>query len=262
MSANTAGALLMMLSMSAFVVNDLFLKLTGGALPLFQLIFVRGILATLLIYGIARCTGGLLSGISGRDQALIALWGIAEIGTAYFFLTALFNMPIGNLSAIMQVAPLTVTLASLVFLGETVGWRRMLAILIGFAGVVLIIRPGVDGFNIWSLYALAAVLGVTLRDMVTRQLSVGVPGMTVTLGTTLAVTLAAGLASLTQPYAPITPPLAGSIVASALFVSIGYFASVQAMRTGAVSFVAPFRYSGLVAAMLAGFLCLAKSPRG
>ncbi len=262
MSPNTTGALLMMLSMGAFVTNDTFLKLTDGALPLFQLIFVRGILATMLIYALARYLGRLHLSVSRRDKWLIAMRGLAEILTAYLFLTALFKMPLGNLNAIMQVVPLTVTLASAIFLREAVGWRRMLAILIGLGGVMLIIRPGVDGFNVWSLYALGAVLGVTMRDMITRKLSPEVPGMTVTLGTTVAVMAAAGAASLTQPYAPITTPLAGCIIASAVFVSVGYFASIQAMRTGDVSFIAPFRYTGLVAAMIVGFALFDEVPRG
>lgn len=260
MSPNTAGALIMMVSMMAFVINDTFLKLTDGAVPLFQLIFIRGILATALIYAWARFVGRLRPAILRRDKVLIILRGLSEVVTAYLFLTALFKMPIGNLNAILQVVPLTVTLASAIFLREPVGWRRMLAIGIGLGGVLLIIRPGIDGFNIWSLYALGAVLGVTFRDMITRKLSVDVPGMTVTMGTSLAVMVAAGLASMSQPYVPITLPLAGSIVGSSIFVSIGYFASIQAMRTGDVSFIAPFRYTGLIGAMILGFLVFDEVP--
>jgi S-adenosylmethionine uptake transporter len=251
----------MMASMMAFVMNDTMLKLTDGAIPLFQLIFVRGILATVLIFILARSLGTLRLSISGQDKGLIALRGVAEVVTAYFFLSALFNMPLGNLNAIMQVVPLTVTLGSALFYREAVGWRRMLAIVIGLGGVMLIVRPGVEGFNIWSLYALAAVLGVTVRDLITRRLSPGVAGMTVTLGTTIAVMLGAGLASLTEEWAPITAQNAGYICGSAVFVLIGYFSSIQAMRTGEVSFIAPFRYTGLVVAMIVGFLVFNEVPR-
>ena len=261
MSPNTAGALLMMASMASFVMNDTFLKFTNGAVPLFQLIFLRGILATVLIFLLARSLGTLRLTTSSRDKGLIALRGLAEIGTAYFFLEALFNMPLGNLNAIMQVVPLTVTLGSALFYREAVGWRRMLAIVIGLGGVMLIVRPGVEGFNIWSLYALAAVLGVTIRDLITRRLSADVSGMTVTLGTTLAVMLAAGLASSTQEWAPISTTSALCICASAVFVLLGYFSSIQAMRTGEVSFIAPFRYTGLVGAMLIGYFVFDEVPR-
>ncbi|UWR26919.1 DMT family transporter [Sulfitobacter sp. S223] len=262
MSPNTAGALLMMASMASFVLNDTFLKTTNGAVPLFQLIFLRGILATVLIFLLARSLGTLRLQISGRDKALIALRGLAEVITAYFFLTALFKMPIGNLNAIMQVVPLTVTLGTALFYREAVGWRRMLAIVIGLGGVMLIVRPGAEGFNIWSLYAVAAVIGVTVRDLITRRLSSEVSGMSVTLGTTLAVMIAAGAASATQEWAAISASSALCICASAIFVLLGYFSSIQAMRTGDVSFIAPFRYTGLVGAMLIGFFVFDEVPRG
>lgn len=261
MSPNTIGALMMMASMAAFVVNDSFLKLTNGAVPLFQLIFVRGLLATVLVFILARSLGALKLSISRRDKGLIGLRGLLEIITSYFFLTALFNMPLGNLNAIMQVVPLTVTLGSALFYREAVGWRRMLAIVMGLCGVMLIIRPGADGFTIWSLYALAAVLGVTVRDLITRRLSADVPGMTVTVGTTVSVMLAAGLASMTQDWVPVTGQHAVYICCSAVFVLTGYFFSIQVMRTGDVSFTAPFRYTGLVGAMIIGFFVFDEVPR-
>lgn len=261
MSPNTTGALLMMASMGAFVMNDTFLKLTNGTVPLFQLIFIRGFLATVVVYLITRSLGALQTQISRRDKGLIALRGLAEIITSYFFLTALFNMPIGNLNAIMQVVPLTVTLGSALFYREAVGWRRMLAIGVGLCGVMLIIRPGADGFNLWSLYALAAVICVTARDLVTRKLSRDVSGMAVTLGTTVSVMVAAGLASLTQEWVAVTLPVAACVSGSAVVISAGYFLSIQVMRIGDVSFVAPFRYTGLIAAMIMGFLVFDEVPK-
>ncbi len=260
MAPNTKGAVLMMVSMAAFVMNDMFLKLTNGAIPLFQLIFIRGMLATGLVFLLARHLGALRNSISRQDKQVIALRGLTEIVLSYFFLNALFNMPLGNLNAIMQVVPLVVTLGSVLVYRDPVGWRRMLAILIGLCGVLLILNPEQEGFNIWSLYALGAVIGVTVRDLVTRRLSPDVPGIAVTLGTTISVMLAAGMASLTQEWVPIALPMASCIIGSAAFVSTGYFCSIQVMRTGDVSFIAPFRYTGLVGAMLVGFMIFGEVP--
>lgn len=261
MSPNTTGAVFMVGSMIAFVMNDTFLKLTGGGIPLFQLIFLRSLLATVLIFALVRNLSKLNYRLNRSDKNIIALRGISEILTAYLFLTALFKMPLGNLNAIMQVVPLTVTLGSALVYREVVGWRRMLAIAIGLGGVLLIIRPGAEGFNIWSLYALGAVLGVTIRDLVTRRLSKDVPGMCVTLWTTIAVMVAVGLASLTQDWSPVSLPIAACICGSAFFVLIGYFFSIQAMRTGDVSFSAPFRYTGLIGAMIIGFILFDEVPK-
>jgi len=261
MSPNTAGALLMMASMAAFVTNDTLLKLTGGTLPLFQLVFMPSILGTILILIVARSLGPLRLYASTHDKWVIVLRSLSEVLTAYLFLNALFHMPLGNLTAIMQVVPLTVTLGSALIFREAVGWRRMLAIAVGLGGVLLIIRPGGDGFNLWSIYALGAVAGVTVRDLITRSLSHEVSGMTVTLGTMVCVLVATGLASLTEDWQPVSGESVKFIGGAAVFVSIGYFAGIQAMRRGDVAFNAPFRYTGLIAAMIIGFLVFGEVPK-
>jgi len=260
MSPNMAGALLMIASMACFTLNDTLIKLTDGAVPLFQLIFLRGLLTTALILGTKGRLGPMHLDIDRRDWAVIAVRSGAEIAAAYFFLSALFNMPLGNVTAILQVLPLSVTLASALVLREAVGWRRMLAILIGFCGVMLIVKPGADGFNIWSIYALIAVACVTVRDLATRQLSKGVPSMTVTLVTAGSITVAAGLASLTTPWMPVPGDVGLLIAGASVFVLGGYFFSIQVMRVGDVSFVAPFRYTGLIWALILGWFVFGDWP--
>ncbi len=254
MSPNMIGALLMMASMACFTLNDSLIKLTAGAIPLFQLLFLRGVVTSILIIALRGRLGVMHFNIAPRDWALIGLRTGAEVLTAYFFLSALLNMPLANVTAILQVLPLSVTLASAVFLREAVGWQRMAAIGIGFIGVLLIVKPGADGFNIWSIYALVAMFFITARDLITRQLSPDVPSMTVTLVTALAVMGAAGLASLTQPWVGVSIPQASLIAGSALFILGGYYFSIQVMRAADVSFTAPFRYTGLIWALLIGYL--------
>ena len=250
----------MMASMACFTLNDAMLKLTLGAIPLFQLLFVRSIITCGLILATRGKLGAIHFRIARQDWMLILMRASSEVVIAYFFLTALFNMPIANVTAIMQAVPLVVTLASALILREAVGWRRMLAVGVGFVGVLLIVRPGAEGFNLWSLYVLIAVLGVTFRDLVTRRLSAEVPSMTVTLVTAATVTVASGLAPLSMPWAEISGTNALYIVASAVFILGGYFFSVQVMRTGDVSFTAPFRYSGLVWALILGWFLFSEWP--
>ena len=260
MSPNVAGALLMMASMASFTFNDAFIKATGGAVPLFQLLFLRGILATAFIAVLAHMRGAIRAQISTRDKGLIALRSASEVGAAYFFVTALLNMPLANVTAILQVLPLTVTLGSALFFSEPVGWRRFLAIAVGFCGMLLIVRPGTEGFSIWSVYALCAVLCVTVRDLSTRRLSRDVPSLFVTLSASVTVLVASGLASTTEVWAPVTPELAWLIFAAAICIVGGYFFSVQVMRAGDVSFIAPFRYTGLLWALLLGWFVFGDWP--
>ncbi|WP_299632421.1 DMT family transporter [uncultured Roseobacter sp.] len=252
--------MLMMASMACFTVNDALIKATGGVVPLFQLLVLRGVLATLLIALLAGSRGAFRVRASRRDWALIILRSVSEVGAAYFFVTALLNMPLANITAILQVLPLTVTLGSALIFREAIGWRRMTAILIGFCGMLLIVRPGPEGFTQWSLYALIAVLCVTARDLSTRRISPEVPSLLVTFSASLTVLIAAGLASLSIEWAPITPSLGGLIAASSLFIVGGYFFSVQVMRAGDVSFIAPFRYTGLIWALLLGWVVFGEWP--
>ena len=264
MSPNTIGALLMIASMACFTLNDTLLKVTDGALPLFQLLFLRGAITSVLILGLSRVLGGSMGRIDlalpRRDWGVIGLRSVAEVAAAYFFLSALFSMPLANVTAILQVVPLSVTLASALVLREAVGWRRLTAIAVGFCGVLLIVKPGAEGFNIWSIYVLIAVLCVTARDLLTRALSPAVPSMTVTLVTALSVMGAAGLASLSAPWAPVTSDLMVLVAGSAVFVLGGYFFSIQVMRVGDVSFVAPFRYTGLLWALVLGWVVFGDFP--
>ena len=262
MSNNVFGALLMMASMASFTFNDTFIKMTDGAVPLWQLLFLRGIITTMLILGLGYVLRNIHFQISGRDWRLIGMRCVSEIAAAYFFLSALLQMPLANAIAILQVLPLAVSLAAALFLGESLGWKRMTAILIGFCGMLLIVRPGPDGFSIWSIYALLAVLCVTCRDLVTRQLSPGVPSLTVTLVAAISVTIFAGVASVPQGWSELTPNLWALIVGSSISILGGYFFSVQVMRQGDISFIAPFRYTSLIFALALGWLIFGDWPDG
>lgn len=257
---NTRGALLMMASMAGFTLNDTFMKAVSGEMPLFQLIFLRGLITSLAIGAMAWYVGALHLRIPPRDRALITLRMLAEIGSAYFFLTALYNMPLANVSAIMQSLPLVVTLAAAMFFGEPLGWRRMTAILVGLCGVLLIVRPGTDGFTIFSIYALIAVGFVTLRDLLTRRVSGATHSMMVTFTTSFGLTLAFGAASLSVDWVPLDLYLAGMTLGAAVMVIFGYVFSVMVMRVGQISFVAPFRYTGLIWALVLGWLVFGDWP--
>ncbi|GAB5435113.1 DMT family transporter [Falsiruegeria mediterranea] len=260
MAPNIRGALIMMGSMAAFTFNDAIMKQLGASVPLFQLITMRGVLTCALLYVLARYLGKVDLRIPKGDRFLVVVRCVAEVATTYFFLNALMNIPLANVTAVLQALPLTVTLGAALFFGERVGWRRFLAIGIGFCGMLLIVRPGPDGFNIYSLYALAAMLLVTLRDLVTRKMSAEVPSMTVTLATAVSVTVVAAVVSTTETWVPVSPSLMALVVTAAVFVLLGYMCSVMVMRVGDVSFVAPFRYTSLIWALLLGFVLFGDWP--
>ncbi len=259
-SDNILGAALMTGSMVAFTVNDAFMKALATDIPLFQAVFLRGIGVVVFLFIFARITSKLCWKHSKRDWALIGLRSVSELMGTVFFLQALFHMPIANISAILQVLPLSVTLAGAVFLNEPLGWRRLLAVLVGFVGVFLIIRPDSAGFDIYSIYALGAVVCVTVRDLTVRRISREVPSIMIGLCAAVVVMVTGGLVTVSQEWAPVLPATGFKLAGAMICLMFGYVFSVAAMRHGDISFVAPFRYSGLVAALLLGWFVFADWP--
>lgn len=250
----------MMGAMAAFTFNDTFIKAIGTSLPLSQILVLRGAMASVLIYALARYQGSLQLRLSRQDWGLVGLRCLAEGGATFLFLTALMRMPIANITAVLQMLPLTVTLGAALLFQEAVGWRRMMAILVGFCGMVLIVRPGPEGFDAASLYALGAVACVTLRDLSTRRMSAHVPSMTVTLLASLSV-LAFGIVySLFQEWVPVARTQFGMLAGAACFILFGYLCSVMTMRIGDVAVVSPFRYTGLLWALILGWAVFGEWP--
>ena len=259
-SDNMRGAALMMGSMTAFTVNDAFMKALADELPLFQALFLRGIGVVICLAVLCALMGHLRFDLGRRDWQLITIRSIAETGGAFLFLTALFNMPIANVSAILQALPLTVSLAGALFLGEALGWRRMTAIIIGFLGVLLIVQPGGADFSRYSFAALGAVALVTVRDLTVRRMSRRVPSILIAFLAAVCVTTGAGVAAIFVEWQPLSGKAAIQLGWSTIFVIGGYVFSVAAMRVGEISFVAPFRYTSLLVALLLGFAVFAEIP--
>ena len=250
-SDNMLGSAYMLLAMASFAIGDSIMKFISSEIPLGQLLFIRGLFAIAILFAIAYKLGHLRP-VSTVVKAPFLLRLLGEVLATYFFFTALFNIPFANAAAIMQALPLTVSLAAAYFLREAIGWRRMLAILIGFIGVLFIIQPGLEGFNIYSLSCLMAVLACTLRDISTRLLDKKTPTVFVTLVTVIVVAMGGGLLGFTETWVPITLYSTSIIGIASLFLITGFIGIVSSMRVGEVAVVTPFRYSILIFAILIG----------
>jgi len=260
LSPNLQGALYMMGSMAAFTFNDASVKLLAPEMPLFQIIFLRGVLTTGLIIALAYAMGLRSLRIPPGDRWLVAGRSLAELGGMVSFLTALLHMPLANISAFLMSLPLAVSLAAAVFLGEPVGWRRLVAILVGMIGVLMIVQPGAAGFNAYSLLVLLSVALFTARDIFTRQLSDAVPSLAVAVITAAAVAVFGGVMTIPQDWAAVSPRGAMLVGLAAGFIIVGYLLSIMVMRVGEVSFVAPFRYTMLIWALGLGWYLFGDWP--
>ena len=256
---NSRGIIMMVLSNLAFIINDTWIKLASEGLPTGQILFIRGAFAFAVILLVVLATGAHREWRSVCN-GLVVWRTIGEIGATLLYLFALFNMPIANVTAIGQIVPLMTTAAAAIFLAEPVGWRRWLAVAIGFFGVMLIMRPSLSGFDIYSLAALASMGFITLRDLVTREFNPGTSTLLVIAVTAVAVTLAGGSLSVAEEWAWPDLRQWSLLAAAAVLLTCGYGTSILAMRLGAMAVVAPFRYAGIIFAVIIGYLVWGDVP--
>ena len=244
-----------------FLVNDTLMKLVSTELPLGEILLVRGIFATAWV--------AIAVAITGAHVHLRALanWRVfwrtvGEIMSAYLYLIALFQIPIANANTILQVVPLMVTAAAALFLHDEVGWRRWTAIVVGFAGVLVVIRPGLSGFNEFSLLALAAAGFIALRDMATRIMAIGVPTLLIALVTAAAVGVSGPVYAVAVGEHWIVPSwhAIGLIVSASILLTGGYLTAIDFMRHGDIAIVAPFRYTIIIWAVISGLLVWGEVP--
>ncbi|MEH6719706.1 MAG: DMT family transporter [Aurantimonas endophytica] len=250
----------MLLAMAGFVINDTFVKIASADVSPAQIMAIRGVAASLFLYILAwklRALRPMRLALSPR----LLLRTAADILATLSYITALGQMPIANASAIFQALPLTVTLGAALFLGEPVGWRRWTAIAVGFIGVMIIVRPGTEGFTIYSVAVLASVVFAAVRDLSTRRMDKAVPSIFIALVTSIAVSLVGWLLlPFSGGWQPVSTSLLVTLCCAAAAIAVGYIFIVQAMRTGDMGFVAPFRYSILLYALLLGYLVFGDLP--
>ena len=185
---------------------------------------------------------------------------LGEVGATLFFFTALLHMKISNAVALLQCLPLVLAFFGALFFGESVGVKRWLTILVGFFGVLLIIKPTSTHFNSYSLIALVAVFFLVLRDLSTRKLDISIPSTFISLITASTVTI---ISIIMYPFQPwVDPPLeiVGLLSGAGIFLVIGVIYNVLSVRTGEISFVSPFRYTSIFIAIFYGVVFYSEIP--
>lgn len=254
LNSNIKGAVLMTGCMLTYVINDAFMKLLFSEIALFQAIFLRSLITVLPILVMTWITKVAIRNLSYLNKRLLLGRVSAEICATIAFLLALKHMPLANVTAILQALPLAITMAAALFLSEPVGWRRWIAILLGFTGVLIIVRPGLEGFNIYSLSALAAIFFITVREIFTRKLTSKVPTITVALSTVIGIGMFSGIMMIGTEWQPVSATSWLLILGAGVSVLIATFLSVMAMQTGEISFVSTFRYTAMLGAIGVGIL--------
>lgn len=253
------AGLVMILAMASFTAGDTMTKLMAGEVPVGQIIFFRGIVATAIIGTICAWLG-LLRSIPLIFQKNVLARSLSDTAGTIFFITALMHMPIANLTAVMQAVPLLVIAFAALFLGETVGWRRVLAIVTGLLGVLFIVKPSPADFTIYDGLSLGLIVAIALRDIVTRRLNFDVPTMIVVFANAVFVTLSGLVLLPFEDWVGLVPRHLVLLLCGGICLSLGYVCMVATIRMGEISQTAIYRYSVVLFALLSGMFVFAEFP--
>jgi len=258
---NLNGILLMIAAMVGFTLEDVFVKQLSATIPISQILITLGLFSATTFALMARFKGhNVFARHAWTPTTLLRTF--AEGVAAMAFVTSLSLVPISTVAAVFQVTPLAITMGAALFFGESVGWRRWSAIIIGFIGVLIIIRPGFSSFDPSVLFVLISVMGVTLRDLITRRIPDNVASTVISFQAFGALILS-GLALLfirADTLQPLTQLEAGYFLGGVIFGVAGYYGIVAAMRAGDASVITPFRYTRLLFSLIVGMLIFHERP--
>ena len=260
MRDNLRGSLWMVAAMAGFSVEDMFLKSAAASLPVGQILMIFGAGGMIGFAVLAARRGERILHPAILTPAIL-IRCVFEVAGRLFYTLAIALTPLSSASAILQATPLVVVMGAALIFGERVGWRRWTAIAVGFAGVLIILRPGLDGFTPLSLLAVLGTLGFAGRDLATRaappvlsNLQLGVYGFAMMVPTGAILLAVSGGAAVPSALAT------GQLAAATVIGVMTYYALTSAMRMGEVSVITPFRYTRLVFALILGASVFGERP--
>ena len=253
------AGLYMIITTACFVGGDTCLKLIGTSLPLGEVIALIGLFSTVFL-SIICVLQGILKDVTLIFTRNVALRSSLDMLGSFMFVAALIHMPFANLSAIMQSVPLCVVVFAVVFLGERAGIERIGAVIVGFIGVILVVKPSLQTFNIYELLGLCTVAVVATRDLVTKTIPATVPLMIIALGNAVFVTIGGFFYGLAQGFQNVNGWQFGLLLIAGLLITMGYILIVLTVRLGELSATAPFRYAEVIFAIVAGIVVFNEYP--
>ena len=256
MSVLLRAILLMVTAMLCFALADLCLKLAARSLPIGQVMLALGIGVGIIFATILKIQNEPLFQRDFWNRAVMLRNG-GEVWASIFMFQALAFAPLSTVSVIMQTLPLCLILTAALFLKEKVGIRRISAVLVGFIGAIIVIRPGFDDFNIYSGFAILGVLGMAARDTGSHITPASISTNRLSFYGAIFITLT-GIMILAATEPPIWPEPAawGFLTGLCILATFGFITSINAMRMVDVSIISPFRYTRIIFALIIGIFIL------
>ena len=257
--ANRRGVIALVIGMAGYTVNDAFVKLVAQSYPVGEVIFIRGVLTTLVL-GAIIAGAGLLPDMRRTTDRHVVWRAVADGVASVLYVVALAHMQMADLAAVLLLAPLLLTAMAVLFYGEIVGWRRWTAIAVGFGGTLFVVKPTPAMFDAWALIALAASFASASRDLLTRQADQTIPTLILTLAGSIAVAIGGLALVATEEWRMLPPRDLALLALAAAFLAFGSYLVALAYRGVDISVVAPFRYTLLLWAAIAGFVVFGDLP--
>jgi drug/metabolite transporter (DMT)-like permease len=258
LTASVRGILCMVAGMALLTMNNAFLKTLTGDYPPGQLIAYRAAFVFIPIALIAWRSGGLgslrINNIGGQSIRAGFL-----VVTQFLMVTSIALLPLADVTALSFSGPLVITALAGPMLGERVGWRRWSAVVVGFIGVLIMLRPDPAIFQVIAFIPLLAACSGALRDLVTRRISTGESSIAILCFSTSAV-LVAGLLSLLYESAPLNYADLPVLALTGCLQGAAHFILIEAFRHGEAAVIAPFKYAALPCATLYGYLLFGNVP--
>ena len=250
----------MIISMVAFALADTLVKVTSQDASSAQIMFFL-IGGGLVLFGlIAKLQGHSLINKEAFAPILLLRYASEIIGMVGM-VVALSKVPLATVGAITQATPLLVVIGAVLFLKEKVSWRRWSAIAFGFIGVILIVQPGTSDFDTSVLWAILAMVALSVRDLTTRLTP---PNMASTsLATfTMIATIPFPIAWVLYNGERFFPATVNWWLVSLMIVlgSIGYMLLITSIRMAEVSVVTPFRYTRILFLLILGIVVFDEQP--
>lgn len=260
-SDSARGIAAMIVAALLLTLNDATSKYLTETYSVWQVIAARQFFSLLVIIAYVHAMTGWAA-LAVTNRSVMALRAAFFVSTTGFIVASFSALPLAFVTAIAFSSPIFVVAFSHVFTSEHVGMRRWLAVLAGFIGVLIIVRPGGAGFEwVWML-PIAAALSAAMRDVVTRGLSKTDTSISILLWSNVTVIVFTGIATALHGWTEVTGTAAVFLFLNGLLNAGAHFLIIESLRLGEASLVAPFRYSGLIWATILGFLIWHELPDG
>jgi drug/metabolite transporter (DMT)-like permease len=259
--ANHRGILLIVAGTAVFAANDACSKLASEYMPASQIMAVRGVMAALMLAVILGARGQL-HGLRHAADRQVLLRSVAEAVSAFLYITSLAYIGLADAAAIMQVAPLVTMAAAVLLLGARIGGKRWLAVAVGFAGVLLVVRPGAGTFQAAALLPVASTFLISFRDFATGRIGPHVPTLIVTLVTAGFGMLAGFIGGGFEAWQPLGTTAYVLLAFGAVTLISGHMLIISAFRGTDPAVVAPFRYANVPFSVTYGALLFGMWPDG